>query len=96
MGSHGVKRDVMGFQGGVYGVPGWSRGMSVGCDGVKGDVKGSRRRVRGPSRLMGMSVGSQWVKGDDKGFPGVRETCRGSKGVKGDIRGSQAGVKGDV
>ena len=49
MGSNGVKWDVMGFQGGMYVVPGGSRGTSAGSDGVKGDVKGSRRRVGVPA-----------------------------------------------
>ena len=40
MGSHEVKWDAMGFQGGMYWVPCGSRGASVGSHGVKGDVKG--------------------------------------------------------
>ena len=42
----------------------------MGFDGVEGDVKGSLRRVGGPSGLTGTSVGSRFVKGYVNGFPG--------------------------
>ena len=69
MGSNGVKWDVMGFQGGMYGVPGGSRGTSAGLMGSRGMSRG-HGGVWGSQQINGTSVRSQWVKRDVKGFPG--------------------------
>ena len=63
MGSHEVKWDAMGFQGGMYWVPCGSRGASVGSHGVKGDVKG----FPGGQVDVYSSRGSKCVKGDIRG-----------------------------
>ena len=91
-------------QAGCHGFPrrrvwgsGGSRGTSVGFDGVEGDVKGSLRRVGGPSGLTGTSVVS-WVpvcKGVCQRLPtGSGRRVGGPRGSRGTSGAPKLGSRG--